>query len=788
MGNRRGTDELREASSDGDFRSMLSPSLLLLMALQQPGAAQGSLEGTVRDATTGRPVAGASLLLADLDWGVLTDANGAYILSQVPPGPQHLTVSALGYAERTIHALVPRADRLRLDVSLDPRPFPLRGLEVSAPSVYSGVPGAVGTVLREREAALPAIRQDPTLAEPDPFLALTGGEVFTAPETSSGVHLWGGAAEHTGYLLDGIPVLNPFHAGGFFSAWNPDALAEIGVSSIVPSPTLPSALSGIVAGRTRSPGPRFAARGALSTAQGRITVDGPVGVHGIGYLASWRTGFPSPLGGSRESSYLRGETADLLLKLTVPSLLGGELGVLFYDNDNELTAAREAPRQSDAPTPDPLPRHGFAWRSESAGATWSRTRGSMEIVLALWRARSHALSQWQLASVPTALGSDHRDLGLQAIVRQEGSGSATQLGWRVQRIRASYDLRTGEGGGSDAEGASIPADEFGAPRSTLESTITIERTDEIGATFATRGGAALTFFGGRIYFAPRAGVEWQATGSVSIGFGYSRGVQFTQSAANPESPVRTIFPTELTVVAGRAGVPVPRSDLGVLGVEWHPAPGVALGARGFVRGMDDLLLVALGEEGPFAQDGAPVGSGRASGLTVNASAMGARYVAKASYAWQRVELETSDAELLPSYSSRQRVEAGLGVFPSPTLSLRVSVSGGFGRRGTAIAGAFEWEACNLMDEGCEFAGTPLLAGEIGGLSLPDYLRVDLGVRKHWHLRIAGRDTLISTFGTLTNLLGRRNVLAYTIDGQTGTKTAVEMLPFSPLVIGVDWEF
>jgi len=104
-------------------------------------------------------------------------------------------------------------------------------------------------------------------------------------------------------------------------------------------------------------------------------------------------------------------------------------------------------------------------------------------------------------------------------------------------------------------------------------------------------------------------------------------------------------------------------------------------------------------------------------------------------------------------------------------------------------GAVEWEACNLRDRGCELGGSPRSDGTaLGGARLPPYLRLDLGVRKHWHLEIGGRDAVIAVFGTVTNVLGRTNVLTYTGDPATGAGAAVDMRPLAPLVAGLDWTF
>jgi hypothetical protein len=148
-----------------------------------------------------------------------------------------------------------------------------------------------------------------------------------------------------------------------------------------------------------------------------------------------------------------------------------------------------------------------------------------------------------------------------------------------------------------------------------------------------------------------------------------------------------------------------------------------------------------------------------------------------------------DAGYTPGYGTSHSLEAGVIVFPALTTSIRLGLTGAFGRRGTGILGVFEWESCNLLDQGCEFGGTPTHdAGGLGATRLPSYLRLDLGLRKHWHLTLGGRDVELAVFGSLTNLLGRRNLLAVATDPVTGRKTAIEMRPLAPLVMGVDWRF
>jgi hypothetical protein len=250
-----------------------------------------------------------------------------------------------------------------------------------------------------------------------------------------------------------------------------------------------------------------------------------------------------------------------------------------------------------------------------------------------------------------------------------------------------------------------------------------------------------------------------------------------------------IFPADLFLGIGAPGVPVARSDRLVLGADVHPLPGIRFGAQAYVAGFDGLLLVAPRNGEPFTTRGFVAGRGSARGISLEAAASGQWYGAIASWGLQRVRATYGGSSYTPGYASGHLVELGVIVFPAATTSLRLGFTGELDRRSTGILGGFEWESCNLLDQGCEFAGSPVHDSRSpGGTRLPDYFRLDLGVRKHWHLEVGGRDVELGAFGTVTNLFGRRNVLAFATDPSTGRRTVIAMRPLAPLVVGLDWRF
>ncbi|HEX7337620.1 MAG TPA: TonB-dependent receptor [Gemmatimonadales bacterium] len=737
--------------------------LRILLAVQ---AGQATVAGTVRDEETGQPLAGAPVALPDLGRSTSTDAEGRYLLLEVPPGPQHITVRFLGYAPRALHALVPSSGRLELNIALRAEPLHLHTIEVRTGVPVRGVEGSP-TEVHDRASSISAVRNNPLLSEPDVLQALEGGPVALQPESPSGVHVRGGASDQTGYLLDGIPVFSPYHAAGQFSSWNPDALAGVHLSSALPAPGYPDALAGTMAATTREPGERLGIQGALSTTQARMTLDGGLGHPRAGYLVSLRSRIPGLPSSKREASYLGAESSDWLAKVVLP-VAGGRLQLLGYQSGNEIEATADSVTSESR-------RHNFEWESGSFGAEWTGRMRGAGVRLLGWSAGGNTASRWEGLDGRDGLSARRRDLGLLGTMELPFQGGRTTLGMRVERSRTDYRTT------SDSLDQSISA------RTPVVS-VFAQHSRPIRAGLQLTLGANLARAESRLRFAPQAQLRWSRGGWFALTAGYARSHQYAQSLRNPESVVGNIFPPELFLGAGAPGVPTARSDQVVMTAEYRPAAGVRFAAEAYHRASAGLLLAAPHQGGPFAAGGFEIGSGRSSGVSVEAGVSAARYGFMASYGWQSVRLSYAGGGYVPDHGSSHLLQGGLIVFPGATTSIRLGATGALGRRTTTAGGTLEWEACNLLDQGCEFGGSPYYAGDsLGGTSLPAYIRIDLGIRQHWHVRLGSRDARLAVFATITNLLNRRNILTYVKDQSTGGRQPIEMRPLAPLVLGVDWQ-
>src|SRR5690606_21049469 len=78
----------------------LAGALALAPAVSRPAVAQavGSVGGTVTDSVSGAGLSGVQVMLAGSTRGAMTDANGVYLVRNVPTGTVTVRVQRLGFA------------------------------------------------------------------------------------------------------------------------------------------------------------------------------------------------------------------------------------------------------------------------------------------------------------------------------------------------------------------------------------------------------------------------------------------------------------------------------------------------------------------------------------------------------------------------------------------------------------------------------------------------------------------------------------------------------------------
>ena len=161
----------------------LRPPLLLLVVLLLFASGLGAqqITGTIRDQSTGQPMAAVQISLPGTGIGALSQQNGRYLLLNVPTGTHTIVVERIGYkkVERQI-TVAQGAQTIQQDFSLAEEALGLD--EIVVTGTAGGTQRSPGGVRRRRGlrgATLPAhacavetgswpTRQHPTVLEPSP--------------------------------------------------------------------------------------------------------------------------------------------------------------------------------------------------------------------------------------------------------------------------------------------------------------------------------------------------------------------------------------------------------------------------------------------------------------------------------------------------------------------------------------------------------------------------------------------------------------------------------------------
>lgn len=83
----------------GTGNAVASPLAPSSAWIQQTPAQQGRIAGRVSDATSGEPLVGASVQVIGTDRGSLTDADGRFVITNVPAGSHTVRVTLIGYEQ-----------------------------------------------------------------------------------------------------------------------------------------------------------------------------------------------------------------------------------------------------------------------------------------------------------------------------------------------------------------------------------------------------------------------------------------------------------------------------------------------------------------------------------------------------------------------------------------------------------------------------------------------------------------------------------------------------------------
>ena len=332
-------------------------SLLILL----PGVATAQtamLRGRVVDRADGQPLAGATVEVAreGLRTGAATDAAGFFIVAGLRPGRYALRVSFLGYTpfEDTLSL---DAEGAMLDVAL--RAEARQAGEVVVESAPELLPEA-DRLVRVRPAevrAIPTLTPAPDLAA---YLTALPGFVPTG-EQGGQVSVRGGEPAHNLFLVDGIPLYQPFHVLGELSVVPGDALAFADVYAGAFPARYGGRISSVVDVTLRGGDKqRFRADVSAAPLLSAVQIEGPLVPGRVSAIVSARTSLADRVGIGLAREPLPFQFGDALARVHAYLSQTSSLGITALGSRDraELRTALGAVGVSE-------------WQSEGVGARFS---------------------------------------------------------------------------------------------------------------------------------------------------------------------------------------------------------------------------------------------------------------------------------------------------------------------------------------------------------------------------------------------------------------------------------
>ena len=182
-----------------------------------------SINGFVREESTGEPISYANVFLSNTALGAATSRDGYFVITDVPKGEYEFNVTMIGYSVYKEKISVSDTASIRLEILLKEEVIETSEILVTAErqkferAIESS---QISLDLRE-------INSVPAFIEPDIFrtLQMLPG-VQTSSDFSSALYVRGSTPDQNLIMLDGIAIYNPYHLGGIFSTFNTDAIKE----------------------------------------------------------------------------------------------------------------------------------------------------------------------------------------------------------------------------------------------------------------------------------------------------------------------------------------------------------------------------------------------------------------------------------------------------------------------------------------------------------------------------------------------------------------------------------
>jgi len=231
------------------------------------GVSTGSIEGQVRDASSGELLGFVSISVKETSAGVIASPDGSFLIAGLPSGRYALRAAYLGYEDVVVEEIMVQAGMTTpIILTLKPVALLMNEVVVTASGRSQAmrlVPASIGVISREELRSRNVVTFDQAFDEmPGVVVTRSGGANVQAFSIRGASEVAGGGiGNRVMLLIDGRPALSPESGGALWNLVPVSSIERIEVlrgaySSLYGS----SAMGGVVNVITRKGGPTPATR------------------------------------------------------------------------------------------------------------------------------------------------------------------------------------------------------------------------------------------------------------------------------------------------------------------------------------------------------------------------------------------------------------------------------------------------------------------------------------------------------------------------------------------------
>ena len=550
--------------------------LFHLIGASNVHAQDAIVRGFVTDAANGQPLELVNVVLIEENGvlrGAVTDRDGLFLLRSVDPGRYTLRVSALGYRTHEEDLDLAPEDVRTLELALTQTDLQLDEVVVESDRTSGAARTTAGhQIIRPRDLEL--IPSPDVSGDLSGYLSAQPG-IVTSGDRGGQMFIRGGEPTQNLIFLDGIPLVQPFHVFGSYSAFPAKIIQRADVYAAGFGARFAGRLSAVIDVASR-PGNsrRFAGSIGVSPFVSSVFVEGPIIPGRVSILMS-----------ARESMLeLAGETfAQEELPYKFGDAFARVHAVISRSSRLSISAVRTHDRgrlvESEI---GGLPPEDVRWVNEGVGMRYLGMPSIIPVVVDLQIAHSRFTTELGRFDDPLRR-SDVRNTRIALEAGFEGERVDVTAGWQLDVLNLQNEL-----GGLFQE-------EFVETAPLSPSGFFVESDILVRPGLQFRPGLRLQFYGVRFdpFVEPRLQIRWEKgrhhfSGAVGLYQQEVVGLNDRRDAASVFT-IWTRIPRDGEGEGFRAGR-LGRSLHGVLGYRTSPTPWLDWSIEGFYKHVSNLFI------------------------------------------------------------------------------------------------------------------------------------------------------------------------------------------------------